>query len=88
MRTTSICTTKQTQIVSLPDEVRLPDDVKYVTVRAVGDERIIAPINSSWDSFFLSPLKASEDFVAHRASQAEVARESFDVDASSTKGLK
>ncbi len=68
----------RTQAVRLPADVRLPDDVKFVTVRAVGKERIIAPLNSSWDSFFLTSVCVTDDFMASRAAQTQTERESFD----------
>ena len=36
----------RTQAVRLPADVRLPEDVKQVTVRALGKDRIISPLNS------------------------------------------
>ena len=55
--------------------MRFPDHVKKVDVRAVGQERIIAPVEHAWDSFFLGDQKASEDFMAERASQQQPERE-------------
>lgn len=60
---------KRTQAVRLPAEMRFPDSVKKVAVRIAGQERIIAPAESVWDSFFLSETSATEDFMAERASQ-------------------
>lgn len=59
------------QTVVLPFELQLPESVKLVHVRAVGNERIISPIDSSWDSFFLSSSQVSEDFFLERASQEQ-----------------
>jgi antitoxin VapB len=67
----------RTQAVRLPADVRLPEDVKQVTVRAVGKERIIAPLESSWDSFFMSDAQASDDFMANRATQTQSEREAL-----------
>jgi len=47
-------------------------------VRAVGNERIISPVDSTWDSFFLSGSQVSEDFIPERASQEQSERESFE----------
>ena len=58
--------------------VRLPEDVKQVTVRAVGKERIVAPLQSSWDSFFMGGLQVTDDFMTTRATQQQTARESLD----------
>ena len=58
--------------------MRLPEDVKQVTVRAKGKERIIAPLQSSWDSFFMGGLQATDDFMQVRATQTQAERESLD----------
>lgn len=69
MAITRILNNKRTQAVRLPAEMRFPDSVKKVVVRVAGQERIIAPAASVWDSFFLSETSATEDFMAERASQ-------------------
>jgi antitoxin VapB len=38
--------------------------VKRVSVRALGKERIITPVESTWDSFFMNGPQASDDFFA------------------------
>lgn len=77
MVATTIFINNRTQAVRLPAELRLPNDVKRVDVRARGNERIIAPLNHSWDSFFQSDLRPSDDFMSERASQDQPERESF-----------
>ena len=67
----------RTQAVRLPAEMRLPNDIKRVDVRARGNERIIAPLNQSWDSFFKDGLQPTDDFMAERSSQEQMPRESF-----------
>lgn len=57
--------------------VRFPDSVKKVEVRALGLERVIAPIHAVWDSFFLSTTRPTEDFMAVRADQSQPRRESL-----------
>jgi antitoxin VapB len=69
----------KTQAVRLPVSVRFPESVKKVVVRSIGKERIISPIENTWDSFFLSPeLITSDDFMNERAEQTETIRETFD----------
>ena len=34
-----------TQTVTLPDEVRFPDNVKEVIVRVVGPDRVLSPVD-------------------------------------------
>ena len=77
MPTTTIFTNNRTQAVRLPAEARFPDSVKKVDVRVVGQERIISPAGSAWDSFFLGDRSASEDFMAGRPSQQQPGREVF-----------
>ncbi len=78
MSISTVFTNNRTQAVRLPADVRLPEDVKQVTVRAKGKERIIAPLQSSWDSFFMADIIATDDFMAARATQAQAERESLD----------
>ena len=61
----------RTQAVRLPLDVRLPDGVRKVEIRAKGNERIIAPLGQSWDSFFLGGPSVSDDFLPERASQQQ-----------------
>jgi len=78
MSISTVFTNNRTQAVRLPADVRLPEDVKQVTVRAVGKERIVAPLQSSWDSFFMGGLQATDDFITARATQQQATRESLD----------
>ncbi len=71
MTTSSVFTNNRTQAVRLPAEMRFPDSVKKVEVRVSGQERIIAPTESTWDSFFLGATTATEDFMVERASQIQ-----------------
>ena len=41
-------------------------------------ERIVAPIDAAWDSFFNGGLMPTDDFLAELASQEQVAREPLD----------
>ena len=78
MSTSTVFTNNRTQAVRLPADMRLPEDVKLVSVRAVGKERIIAPLQSSWDSFFMGDTQATDDFMSDRATQTQAERESLD----------
>lgn len=77
MSTGSVFISNRTQAVRLPAETRFPDNVKKVTVRIVGKDRILSPIENTWDSFFLSEERVSDDFMTERASQDQQERESF-----------
>jgi len=67
----------RTQAVRLPLDVRLPEGVRKVEVRVRGHERIIAPLDQTWDSFFLGGPAVSDDFMSDRASQTQQEREPF-----------
>ena len=77
MTTSTVFTNNRTQAVRLPAEMRFPDSVKKVEVRVVGQERIIAPAEQAWDSFFLGAQTASDDFMVERASQQQSQRDSL-----------
>lgn len=65
MRTT-VFRNNRTQAVRLPKAVALPDDVREVTVRAVGASRVIEPVGSSWDEWFDHGLRVDPDFLDER----------------------
>jgi antitoxin VapB len=67
----------RTQAVRLPLDVRLPEGVHKVAIRVKGQERIIAPIDQTWDSFFLDGPPVSDDFLSERASQQQTEREAL-----------
>ena len=77
MAASTVFTNNRTQAVRLPAELRFPDSVKKVDVRVVGQERIIAPAEQAWDSFFFGAETASEDLMAERASQQQGVRQSL-----------
>ena len=67
----------RTQAVRLPLDVRLPEGVHKVAIRVKGQERIIAPIDQTWDSFFLDSPRVTDDFLPERASQHQPEREAL-----------
>lgn len=73
----SVFTNNRTQAVRLPAEVRFPDSVSKVSVRVVGKERILSPVENTWDSFFCTDNRVSEDFLSERAEQYQSDREEF-----------
>lgn len=77
MTISTVFNNNRTQAVRLPADMRFPDSVKRVEVRASGRERIIAPAESTWDSFFHNAATATEDFMTERASQSQSERESL-----------
>ncbi len=77
MSTGSVFVNNRTQAVRLPAETRFPDSVKRVTVRVVGQDRVLSPVDSTWDSFFRSGESVTDDFMDERASQKQSEREGF-----------
>jgi antitoxin VapB len=77
MTASTVFTNNRSQAVRLPADVRFPENVKKVEVRAVGVERIIAPADSAWDSFFINGPAVSDDFMSERAGQQQNERDSF-----------
>jgi len=77
MSTTTLFVNNQMQSVCLPADTRFPDTIKKVFVRVVGKDRILSPIDQSWNSFFLSSDTVSDDFMVQRASQKQSEREAF-----------
>lgn len=73
----SVFMTNRSQAVRLPAEVRFASGVKKLSVRVVGNERILAPINQSWDSFLLGSATVSDDFMEEREIGIQPEREKF-----------
>lgn len=67
----------RTQAVRLPLDVRLPEGIHKVEVRVRGNERILAPLGQTWDSFFLDGPRVSDDFMPERASQYQSERDTL-----------
>lgn len=66
MTISRVFTINRSQAVRLPADLRLPENVRKVNVRAKGNERIISPAGQIWDSFFLDGPCVSEDFMSER----------------------
>ncbi len=73
----SVYINNRTQAVRLPAATRFPDQVNKVNVRVVGNERILSPVDQTWDSFFNASDGVSEDFMSTRADQFQADREPF-----------
>jgi antitoxin VapB len=74
----SVFENNRTQAVRLPADTRFPKTVKKVSVRVVGNMRIIEPANNTWNSFFHPGIEGvTDDFMTERASQEQPDREPF-----------
>ena len=67
----------RTQAVRMPISTRFDGSVERVSVRVLGQDRILSPVNNTWDSFFMPNEGVSSDFMRSRASQEQPERESF-----------
>lgn len=67
----------RTQAVRLPVDVRLPEGVHKVEIRVKGNERVIAPVGQTWDSFFQDGPTVSDDFLPERENQHQSDREAL-----------
>ncbi len=74
---TTVFTNNRTQAVRMPAEARLPDEVKKVIVRIRGRERIITPIENTWDNFFMNGPTVTEEFLDERGVQLDYERKSL-----------
>ena len=77
MVTGSIFEQNGTQAVKLHDDARFPKSVKLVNIRVVGFDRILSPVENTWDSFFLPEDTVTNDFAPDRSSQKQADRECF-----------
>lgn len=73
---TTLFRSNKTQAVRLPKALELPDSVKKVSITAIGNTRIIAPVTESWAMWFEGP-GVSEDFMTTRDQPADQHREPF-----------
>lgn len=73
----SLFITNRTQAVRLPADTRFPEGVKKILVRVNAQDRILSPLNRSWDTLFLAGQTVSDDIMRERASQQQAERESF-----------
>ena len=53
---------KKSQLIEIPHEARLPDEVKKVAVRIRGNKRIITPIQNTCENFFQNGPRVTDDF--------------------------
>lgn len=73
----SVFLNNRTQAIRMPATARFSETVNRVSIRVVGQDRILSPIHNTWDSFFLINEGVSNDFMCERASQEQSERESF-----------
>ena len=78
MNRDSVFKNKKPKTIILVPNTRFPQGMNPVDIPIVGADKILSPVEKTWDSFFLSTNKASEDFISERARQVQAARESLE----------
>ena len=73
----SVFMTNRSKAVRLPAEVRFSEEIKKLSVRVLGNDRILSPLNQSWDSFFLNDQAVSDDFMNEREITFQPEREAL-----------
>lgn len=76
MTQSTVFTTNKSQAVRLPKAVALPASVKRVEIVKLGQARLIAPIDATWETFF-DGAGVSEDFMEDRAQPLQQERETL-----------
>lgn len=76
MITAKLFKSNQSQAVRLPKALELPASVREVAIIALGDSRVLSPVDQVWDSWFDEPV-VSEDFMNEREQPPEQDRESL-----------
>ncbi len=75
MATGSVFENNRTQAVRLPAETRFPPGIKKVNVRVVGPDRVLSPVDRTWDTFFLEGEASSDDLIERGEQGPHQARE-------------
>ena len=71
---TKIFKNNRSQAVRLPKNIAFPESVKNVEITVIGNKRIIAPVEQSWDDWFEAP-GVSSDFMNKRQQPDDQQRE-------------
>ncbi len=71
---TKIFKSNRSQAVRLPKDVAFPESVQNVEITKIGNKRIIAPADESWDDWFEAP-GVSADFMDKRCQPDDQKRE-------------
>ena len=73
---TKVFKSNQSQAVRLPKSVAFPEGIKEVQIVALGESRLITPVDQSWDLWF-DEQDVTEDFMQKRNQPEAQERESF-----------
>lgn len=73
---TKIFKSNRSQAVRLPKAVELPSSITEVEIVSIGNQRIISPLEESWDSWFDGP-RVTDDFMSDREQPEDQKRDGF-----------
>ena len=66
MPTGSVFEIDHRQAVLLPADTRFPRGVRQVSVRVVGPDRVLSPVDRAWDTFFSAGPALADDRLLER----------------------
>jgi len=69
MPTGSVIEIDHSQVVLLPAETHFPRGVRQVSVRVVGPDLVLSPVDRTWDTFFSEGPASADDRLPERAEQ-------------------
>ena len=69
MATGSVFENDHTQAVRIPAEMRFAAGIRKVSVRMIGPDRVLSPVDRTWDTFFLEVATPADDVLIQRGNQ-------------------
>ena len=76
MAQATIFTNNKSQAVRIPKALEFPEGVKKVTIIPMGNARLIAPADTSWDSWFAGE-GVTADYMNEREQPSDQEREAL-----------
>ena len=76
MTQATLFTNNKSQALRIPKALEFPAGIKKVSIISLGNARLIAPAETSWDSWF-DDEGVTDDFMAEREQPDDQEREAF-----------
>jgi len=76
MTTAKVLKSGKSNFLELTESAAFPEFVEEVSVVAIGNTRIITPVDESWDNWFDNPL-VTDDFMSDRLQPEDQSRDGF-----------
>lgn len=77
MTQATLFTNNKSQALRIPKALEFPAGIKKVSIISVGNARLIAPAETSWDSWFDDEEGVTADFMTEREQPEDQEREAF-----------